>query len=288
MSEISRGDFIVTIRYSGERTLGECVRSVQNLELEYIIIETSPFWKAVVETFKLGVRENRLFTIGLDADIVLYSDALDKITEFVCSNLGFWRYDFALDDKFYPHIIWGTHVYSTPFLREALKHIPQNIDRITKPERQFYYTMKEAGFQSKEGIPIVVGRHGYDQYYFHIFNRFARRALRNPEHEDVLFKDKSKKINQDSDWLFAWLGWQHGRANRSKEILIADSENYVNIEGYLQKYGIPEKTEVSEWSSETLQERPHMVTRRSITSRFRMRWLSTLRSKMCKKRSCIP
>ncbi|MCO4822492.1 MAG: hypothetical protein KC469_10515, partial [Flavobacteriaceae bacterium] len=63
----------VIIRSVGERTTDACFKiiSKQVPKTHIHIISEVPFSKAVTETFKIAIRENRNWTLAVDADLLL-------------------------------------------------------------------------------------------------------------------------------------------------------------------------------------------------------------------------
>ena len=127
MQKLKKENFFVVVRSAGERSLSPCQQSVQKNNLEYETINVKPFWRAVIKTFKIGLERNREFTIGLDADVILNQNAANTFGQALCQKPNYWRYDFALKDRFYSHPIYGVHVYKTSRLNIALKNKPKNL-----------------------------------------------------------------------------------------------------------------------------------------------------------------
>jgi len=209
MERLSLTDFYVVIRSAGERSLPLCQRSVEINGLDYETIKVSPFWKAVLSTFEIGIRKKRAYTIGLDADIILKKNAIKIICQNLRQSSNYWKYDFRLQDRFYPRPIAGVHVYQTAILPLSLNHQPQNLKKIPKPEREFCYQLKKIGYNDI-CINQVIGRHGYDQYYRDIYQRFRHRAVRNPEDKRQLFDRYRYPNSNDPELLVAYLGWLDG------------------------------------------------------------------------------
>lgn len=256
--QLKPDDFYIVIRSANERSVPLCLKSVRSLGIDHEVININPFWKAVIKTFEIGINRGKRFTVGLDADIVLYKNAIDTFIRVVSKMPGYWKYDFGLKDRFYPGTIWGVHVYDTTVLPIALKNLPKNIQTIPKPERQFCYELKKEGYNDIT-IPDIAGEHGYNQYYRDIFNRFFHRAIRNPPHKKRIFKDIDN-IRNDPEFLIALLGWEEGEAfirrhrlkMRIKKLLFLsrktikrrflpkDFEKNKNIRKYLKKFGLNE------------------------------------------------
>lgn len=256
--KLKSSDFYVIIRSANERSLPLCRKAVEAIGLDYEVINVNPFWKAVIATFEIGIDKGRRFTIGLDADIVLYKNAVATFSRVLGKRPGYWKYDFALKDRFYPKPIFGVHIYDTTALPVALENSPKNIEKIPKPERQFCYELGGKGYKDVS-IPDIVGEHGYNQYYKDIFSRFFHRASRNPEHKAMLFKNIDN-ITDDPEFLMAYLGWQEGQGflrryrlkmklkrllsprGQSPTILLLpkDSKTQKDIQKYLRKYGLHE------------------------------------------------
>jgi hypothetical protein len=74
----------VVIRSWAKRTEALCCErlSSQVAAANIHIVRKSPFTEAVRETFRVGLQENRKWTLAVDADVVLAPNAVEKLITF--------------------------------------------------------------------------------------------------------------------------------------------------------------------------------------------------------------
>ena len=213
--------------------------------------------------FQAALKSDYDWYMGLDADIVLKPDWLTIIKariEEIQDREDVFKFTCFLRDKFLPQPVdRGNHVYNARFTKLALEALKKNIllsrlgplAQLAGLQRGFYLKpetairtrlLKEHGIQNAT-FDDVIGWHGYEQYFVHIFHRFAVRANRNPEYEEKYdFLAPSAKsaleLREDRDWYVANLGWWYGKKRKFYRI---DARNTGRYRNFLQKEDVVEK-----------------------------------------------
>lgn len=214
--KISAKELTVVVRSVGERTQDICWKLIaeQVPEENIVVINEQPFSAAITKTFQIGIERNRLWTLCIDADVMLREEAIvellavaqqldDKVFEIQGNVLC----------KFYggPRQA-GNHLYRTSLLAKALQCIPS--DEVLRPETTTILQMASLGFPwiRKE---IVVGLHDYEQYYRDIYRKafiFAHKHRFISAIEPMWHR----LADQDIDYQVAICGLQAGRSFKGK------------------------------------------------------------------------
>jgi len=210
-------EFGVFIRSISERTEKLCIEACkQSMDFSriHLIRNCYPAYKAYGKMFRMADKLGYDWYLGLDADVVLKKDwckiAMDKIEEI--KDRDYFNFSFAIQDKFLGIIDRGNHFYNGEYAKKALwilenktKHTLKSESYISRYVSKNMPEKKTVHFQN-----IVIGYHGYEQYYKDIFYRFWLRRKRgdNVSKYKNLFKDNSK-IKNDKDFLVAKLGYEH-------------------------------------------------------------------------------
>jgi len=211
--------FGVFIRSIGERTERLCLEACEqgvSFDKIRLIKDKYPAYEAYKEMFLLAGKFNYDWYLGLDADTILkrdwYQIAMAKIEEV--KNKDYFDFSFSVQDKFLRIIDRGNHFYNGKYTEEALRILEEKTKYTLKPESSICaYIEKE----SPNFTDSVIGFHGYEQYYKHIFYGFWLRRRRGGDlsKQIKLFNDKNK-LKQDKDFFVAEKGWNYGRNILSK------------------------------------------------------------------------
>lgn len=219
----------VVIRSSGERTEKACYDIVrkQLSSNNIFIIKEKPFSLAVKRNFEIGIKEDRKFTLALDADILLRDNAVEDMIDRM-ENLSndYFMYQGCVYDKFYGDFrAGGPHLYRTSLLREAIKYIPVDGSNL-RPESATYIEMKKKGFHYYCDN-IYYGLHDFGQFKIDIYRKFFLHAKK---HKVLVhnFLDKWKKnIIDDEDYIIALRGLSDG--------LLYNGKVYINVDFFNEK-----------------------------------------------------
>jgi hypothetical protein len=259
-------NFGIFVRSVGERTEQLCLESCYQClprARVHLLKNYYPSYNVYRAMFSEAIRRRYGWYMGLDADVILMPGALDAIEERIRElddEPDVFKFTCRLHDKFLPHAVdRGNHVYSARFNSLAWRALRNNIwltrlGRLSarlgarrgfylKPETAIRTRLRESHGIRDVNFDDVIGWHGFEQYYSHIFHRFVVRANRNPEYEEkypFLRKESADALSHrdDKDWLVANLGWQYGKANKVYKVDARRCNAYRDL---LEKEGIREK-----------------------------------------------
>ncbi|MCO4821781.1 MAG: hypothetical protein KC469_06920, partial [Flavobacteriaceae bacterium] len=128
------------------------------------IISEVPFSKAVTETFKIAIRENRNWTLAVDADLLLKDEAISEMihkAEEIQGQLYIYQ-GMVLDYLFGDYRSGGAHLYKTSVLPYALEALSDNPYEL-RPESFTYKVLAKQGYVTYCDN-ICYGLHEYEQY----------------------------------------------------------------------------------------------------------------------------
>ncbi|MDN3492421.1 hypothetical protein [Winogradskyella bathintestinalis] len=210
MSSNIEKSITIIVRTTGESTTEILVKQLQKQITEQdsllIIDKEECFEDKLKNGFKLGVEENKAFTVFIDADILLRHNAIKKIKKLTNklkdSDLGF---GLRLWDRFYDRPKFrGLHVYRTNLLEKAILYVPEPNVKL-RPESFTKQKMKEDGHDWRNGISFyVAGIHDFFQNSEDIYYKFLIRSKRS---RNDLFELKKKfRLARETDYKIALQG----------------------------------------------------------------------------------
>lgn len=184
---ISSHSLAVIIRASGENTLKELIKIVKKQLLPQdkleILDEEVPFFEKLKHGFQLATKLDRDFTVFIDADILIRSNALHKTRKLIANmnenDLGF---GLRVWDRFYNKPKFrGYHVYRTSYLTKAAGFICLKNNQL-RPESFVKQKMLDLGYLWKNNLSnYVVGLHDYFQNSNDIYYKYLIRAHRSKD-----------------------------------------------------------------------------------------------------------
>lgn len=234
-----RSDVTVVIRSVGERTEQYCktiIKGQINSQAIFIVQER-PFWKAVDRMFKIGIDENRPWTLAVDADVLLTAGAIDRMVEN-CSKISadYFFYQGHILDKFHQKIRGGgPHLYRTNSLETAAKYV-EAAAKTMRPESGIQSFMENEGhfvFQSKE----IYGIHDFYQFKADIFRKAFFNAKKQNDKVVDHFNNCVSNIN-DPDFRIYLEGLTQGLLH--EEVVLADSSFFDCKVNFSEEPGEPD------------------------------------------------
>jgi hypothetical protein len=203
----------VMIRSVGERTEFLCRELVlaQGLPEENVaVIKQIPFGRSLYASYEAGIASNRLWTLCLDADILLLPGSIREMVRFAEKQaLSVFEVRGLVLDKFFggPRQA-GAHLYRTSLLPQALKFIPLEQDQI-RPEQHTLNAMKAQGFPWKR-MDYLTGIHDFEQYYRDIFRKCFVQAHKHQEYAEIFISYWPEQGSRDFDYKIALKGYIEG------------------------------------------------------------------------------
>lgn len=242
----------VIIRTVGERTTELCYELVKKqIAAENIhIISETPFTEAVRKTFEVGLRENRMWTFVVDADVLIKPSVIEKI---VCHAETFEQNVFEVEGKIIDKFIFninpreaGNHLYRTSLFEEAMQYVPDPYKEI-RPETFIKELMKVNGYPWIKSH-TVVGIHDFEQYYKDIYRKCFVQAKKHGYIVNDLVNQWEVLSFRDKDYEFALQGFRAGIGYNGpmlidKTLPFEIEEQASFIQNIKEKVGINKKIE---------------------------------------------
>jgi glycosyltransferase involved in cell wall biosynthesis len=229
----------LVFRVSGERTetLAASLARAQVPPSRFHAIRETPFFNAVRKTFEIGADAKADYLVALDADILLFPDAIEYMLFEARKrdSKRFFRIDFAVYDKFRGRMT-GVHFYNNRFsadFRDFLSRRPESADVLRKEYDNVNAFCEEGNLQYRDIPHFIVGKHDYFQYFSKIVRTAQSRYFRclrdrNLEVIRGFLERKTLECPDDADYSAALEGIRH-------------PEDEQACERFLQKNGLEEK-----------------------------------------------
>jgi len=271
-SSVAKREITFVVRCAGERTAFDAVKVLKGqlgcgADEQVHAIEERPFAEAVRRTLELGIESGRAFTVGMDADVLLLADGVERLSR-LCGSMTPETYSLAglTLCRFFGGLCFrGVHVYRSEHLKPALGligvHTPGGAHPDLKPETAVVEAMQARGF-GFGALPIPLGIHDYEQYYRHIYLKMRLRARRQLE-VDVGDKDAApfreacrvRGERGERDFEVALWGLDDGAADSRRRVDAGAApvpRNYdwnrewPEFDARMRAAGLEEKTAVTE------------------------------------------
>lgn len=223
-------NFGVIIRSIGERTETLCLEACRRVLPKskiHIVRDYYPTYRAYRQMYNISLEKEYDWYLGLDADVVLKDNWLDvaekKINELAGED--YFGFSFSIRDKFLRNLDRGNHFYCGRFTKRALWFLENRTRDSLKPESYISRYLKSDNPPKKGRYfkDIVIGYHGYEQFYKHIYYRFLLRRFRiqrDPEgKEKYVNLFKNVKNLGDLDFYAGKLGWEYAESRYLMRLL---------------------------------------------------------------------
>jgi hypothetical protein len=148
--------------------------------------------------------------LALDADVILIKDWLERIENTLVENIesNIYAFSFKIRDKFFGIIDRGNHFCNGKYASKS-RQVLNEITRFSGyPENDIKKHIENIDLNHYPDI--VIGYHGFEQYYKDVYYRFwnsHRRKMKQNRVEHFLAECKEKQV-LDRDYQAAYLGWQ--------------------------------------------------------------------------------
>ena len=207
------------IRTNRERTADVCCEIAQKQMCGDLldIICVRPFFAAVRKTFALGAFSKSRWLLAIDADVLLYREALSYIKDVAryYDSKELFRIDFKVDDKFRGAVCAGVHLYKNAWSEEMffqLENDPNAGDRLREESDNVVMFCRSNLLDYHLVKPdYAVGWHDCFQFYRDIIRKYRRRYQRclvdqNLEKVEESIKKKRSRDKNDLDYSMALIG----------------------------------------------------------------------------------
>ena len=166
-------DAEIFIRGIGERTEELCRVLIEKQvpAKQVTLVREAPFSKALELCFKEGIRKDRKWTLCIDADILIRTNAIKDLISFANEqDISIFKIvPYMLDHFFGTYRAGGMHLYRTSMLEMAIDLIPAEGESL-RPESTVFLGMEKLGF-GMIPAPLLLSLHDYEQYYMDIFRK---------------------------------------------------------------------------------------------------------------------
>lgn len=235
-------DTTIIIRSVGERTTPVCEKILQEYfpEIKIHIISEAPFSKAIEKCFQLGIREQKKWTLCIDADVLPQKGSLETLVNLAEEQPAhIFEFQGLILDKFIPiKRPAGNHLYRTSLLQKAIGLIPHG-SGVLRPETDMLNRMGSLGYPFLQ-TNILIGIHDFFQFYEDIYRKCFVQAHK---HKSVLLQIESfwrKMKNEDKDFRAALLGALSGTVHEGdieidKEMVIEEARFVLQLKSIKEK-----------------------------------------------------
>ena len=240
-TNLNLDDYTVVIRSVGERTEQLCYKKMVGMfgEDNVFIVKKIPFVEAIRETYKIGINENKKWTLVIDADVI---PDINKIYIFLYENINEDSQTFCIISKIKDKIlnrenrIGGIHLYNTKLLNIGYNYI--GINENIRPEATILKEMKNGGYGYKVS-DINIGIHDYEQYYKDLYRKSYIHAIKHKN--KIKIRELKNKINDDDDYKVILLGYEDGLKHRGEISINKNFFNETTLNEVLLKLELTEK-----------------------------------------------
>tara|TARA_R110002073_G_scaffold118918_1_gene258663 strand:+ start:569198 stop:570166 length:969 start_codon:yes stop_codon:yes gene_type:complete len=194
-------ELTIVIRGAHERTEKLCAHLIGKQlpsQSQLTVIHSSPFSKAVKETFEIGIDSTRPWLIAIDADIIPLDDAFVRIRE-ICGKMApnaFVATPLFLCQGIGGLATRGLHCYNAQYLQEAYSLIDTLEDNL-RPESRIHDAMVARGY-TRECYAKVFGLHEFEQSYKHLYLKAMLRC-RKDEYRDQIRSNLESRASTNKD-----------------------------------------------------------------------------------------
>ena len=245
----------VVVRSVGERTEKKCIEYLKNIfgeENVFSVKNVTPFSKAVKETFKIGIKRKKKWTLAIDADVFLFKNEIFKFIEaadkFFKKNPKSYCFEGKLFDKFsqiYREV--GCHLYNTKMLKKAVKYADGGyLDN--RPETYIKQKMTDKGY----GFYVCqynIGIHDFFQFPHSIVKKAILHCKKHADINDWIQKWK-ELAERDTDFSYALKGYEIYNSLNDKTIIV--DVNFMN--NLTQSFNLEQFNQTKELTNEEIDE----------------------------------
>jgi len=206
-------DITAIIRSAGERTQDLCYELLcaQVPSENIFIIKEYPFTKALQKTLEIGIESGRRWTLCVDADMLLRTNAVSILLDKAkATGDKVLQVQGNLFDKLLcrPRKA-GPHLYRTPQLPKALQYIPAE-GLAVRPETFMSEHLASLGFPSV-WINQTTGLHDFEQFFRDIYRKAIAHSHKHEKDVQHLLPLWKKFAKGDPDYQVALWGLSEGR-----------------------------------------------------------------------------
>lgn len=241
-------DVFIVIRSVQERTTQICeelVRQQANNQNQVICIHETPFAEAHLKSMELAIKRGAKWSVLLDADVLLRSNALDLMIQEAEKRGEFYMLNFGILDRGFMGPSYGVHFYPTHILSRAMQ-FADVARQAQKPETRICKEMVRLGVPTLVSQQVVA-LHGYEQYYADLYRTTFVRAVKFKygEHLDYMLSAYRQNYHDDECRLMLLAAIDGHLFSKNNKIAPLEPTFYKEqAEKALKDVGLVEKTEI--------------------------------------------
>lgn len=230
----------VIIRSLQERTEELCRFSVQKNGISEkqikVIHNVYPFSKCLEIGYKQALQNDYKYTFFIDADMVVFSGALETMLQAAesSSNKTFFVNPLVYDYTTGLITPNGPHLYRTKLLEEALNYIPSDQES-RRPESFVTKEMQKVGY-SLQYLDMPLALHEFEQSYHDLFIKAYKKFFKFKRFRFYIEKRIEKNYSDSRDFWLIKKSWE-----------LASSENSLSQSELEKRYSslnLKEKDEI--------------------------------------------
>lgn len=237
----------VVIRSVGERTEKACYSAISELvaSKNIFVVHQRPFSAAVKANFEIGMKQNKEWTLAVDADLILYNGAIkEMIAAFSKLEQSYFIYQGWVYDKFFKDFrTGGPHLYRTELLHKAIDFIPDEGTSL-RPESSTYIEMDKLG----HGYFVdnnYYGLHDFEQNKTDIYRKFFLHAQKHRKWIPKFLEAWKGDVLKDEDYVIAMRGLCDGLLFTDK--IFVDAGFFEKKSKHLfEELGVTEKSALTD------------------------------------------
>lgn len=196
----------IIVRSVGERTTDKCIEYLKRqfeTDRIFVIKNVTPFSETIRRTFKIAIKENKYWTLVIDADIFLFEDRIDDFFKnaehIVKENPNTLAIMPEVYDRFFEMSRGaGVHLYVSKNMKGLFHHInPESM----RAESYAIKRMIDEGYDSYF-LHQTVGIHDFFQSYEGIMMKGLLHCKKHSGIDHLIEKWKSKTDIPDFYWMY--------------------------------------------------------------------------------------
>ncbi|KZK87647.1 hypothetical protein PsW64_00944 [Pseudovibrio sp. W64] len=238
----------VIIRSIGERTEQLChsLIATQVPSENIHIVGEVPFSITLEKTYKIGLQENRKWTLCIDSDVLVKSGTIKELIGFAetCPEEVFEVNALAIDKFLVSPREVGQRLYRTSSLDLALEHVHAARTEL-RPETFIVDKIIETGLR-QEHANVIVGIHDFEQSYRDIFRKVF---IHTKKHRDAGvaadYRLWEKYSNFDEDFKVALAAYDLATKYSDSVMIDRDAKFMALFDEVLDKLKLIEKDSLS-------------------------------------------
>ena len=221
------------VRGFGERTEGLCIYLLQKyLPKENIfLVNESPSTEGTRAVYNIGLREGRKYTLFVDADQLLFSNAIPYLYDLAeMQREPFFGVKGCVIDKLFLELRGGgcgPILYNTFAFEEAITMIPDPT-KVKRTDSLIINYMKHLGYNWIREMQYTA-YHDYEQYYRDIYKKMVINTSKMADKCKKMIDRWDAMAKEDNDYAVCIQGWLNGHNYENPVIDYTQDFGYIPL-----------------------------------------------------------